>query len=193
MIEFFRALREIHWTYKFTGVVFFLHACFYVLEKYQLMSMQLPAYSQLQRAEGRLVFRKVGNDWLTGVEDADGNAHLFGCQLPGVHRSKYCFLSHVVKNYGLNERPHAVVLWHPVQVPFESHQYRYIFEIQLHGEGGPFAYQSISGKTTAFSYSRSIQRIDKAQKNQSAYGMMLMSMASMVIVLVLGFWKRARG
>lgn len=193
MIEFIRAFREMHWTYKFASVVFFLHACFYAQEKYQLMAMQLPPYSQLQRAEGRLVFQKVGNYSLTGIEDAGGNVQLFSCQLPGVHRSKYCFLSDERNKYGLNDKPHAVVLWYPVRVPFERHQYRYIFEIRLHDQGEPFTFNTGLGKTISFSYSWSMRRISEQQQDQSAYGLMLVSMASMVLVLVLGFWKRARG
>ena len=141
-----------HWAAQVFSVVFLVQAGVYLAQAYQLKHLRFPAFSELRRAEGKLILVKQGRDWLTGVEHPDGSKELFTCQRPGSGLKKFCFMRDVVEKYKLDAKPSVVIFWYPMTAPLENKIYPYIFQIQLWGENKPFGFSRRNWKRVEYSY-----------------------------------------
>lgn len=145
-------VKAMHWATKIFSVVFLVQAGIYLAQAYQLKHLSVPSFSELRRAEGKLILVKQGRDWLTGVEHPDGSRELFTCQRPGSGLSKFCFLSDVVMKYKLDTKPEVILWWYPMTAPLEDKTYPYIFQVQLLKDSQPLSVKRKYGKPIAYSY-----------------------------------------
>jgi hypothetical protein len=157
-MEFIKAMR---WGSKVIIPLFLLHAVLYFIYAYQLKSLEVPSFEELEHVEGRLIFeRKNRHSWI-GVERDDGTREVFACSLPNF-KNLTCVTPREAKLFGLDDEPRATIWWKTLDVPFESKRYRYPMQIKLAREKDPLKFVLENGFVRDYSYGgrkASIERV----------------------------------
>lgn len=185
--------KAMHWASKLFSAVFLLQAGVYAVQAYQLEHLEMPAFDDLHRVEGKLVLVKQGRDWLTGIEHPDGTRELFTCALPGVGNKNLCFMKDVIDMHRLDAKPDAVLWWYPLTTPLEDRVYRHIFQVQLKNQSKPLSFKrTYDGRVVdEFSYSYTPERLDfqKTHGVRGKLGMVLLYACGVVFVFMWESYK----
>ena len=183
-------VKSMHWASKLFSVAFLLHAGVYVAYAYQLKHIEMPAFNDLYRVEGKLVLVKRGRDWLTGIERPDGTRELFTCALPAVEKRNFCFLKDIVEVYKLDAKPDVILWWYPMSAPLEDRVYRHIFQVQLKNHSKPLGFKrTYEGRVIdEFSYSYNPKGLE-FHKTHGVRGKLGMALLSLLMVLFVFLWE----
>lgn len=179
-------IKAMHWASKIFSIVFLVQAGVYLVHAYQLKHLQIPAFSELRRVEGKLILVKQRRDWLTGVEHPDGSMELFTCQPPGSGLRKLCFMSDVIEKYKLDAKPEVILWWYPLTAPLDGNVYPFIFQVQLLKESKPLSIKRKYGNPISYSFEDRSNQFNflKTQGVRGEFGMAILYVLGVIFLFI---------